>query len=403
MIIGIDISGFSSLIGAHDFINHVIIALSKNAQKNGYKLFIITHANKDYKKFKGLKRIYHKFIYLLKIIKEYDIIPNNGEYSSFKNLTILEIRKNYKKVVQKFKIDCVLPIIDQQLNLSPVPIIRYIYDCQHKYYPQFFSEKEINARDNYFKEMLKTYCIVNSEDTKNDLIKFYNADEKNIFALPFTPKLKKEYIIENKPTIIEKYKLPNKYFLMSCQFWIHKDHTTLFKAFAKLMQEPNFSDVNLVLTGTMEEPRKPEYIDELKTLIKNLGIESKVYLLGCVPKRDQLEIMKKAIAVINTTLFEGGPGGGCVWDACALGIRSIVSDIRVNLEIKNDLVSFFETSNAEDLCKKMIQLLQSQPPKYDEKILINKTSENINLLGDSLYEIINIVIKQNKDKNHEQK
>ena len=402
MRIGIDISGFTSLIGACDFINNIIIALSNNAKKNGDELFIITHANKNfYKKFKGIKKIFYKIIYFFKTLKGYKIIPNNGEYSIFENLTILEISRNYKKVVQKLKIDCILPITDPRLNLSPVPIIRYLYDCQHKYYPQFFSKNDISARDNYFREMIKTYCIVNSKDTKNDLIKFYNADEKKIFALPFTPKLKKEYIIQNRPEIIEKYKLPNKYFLMSCQFWIHKDHTTLLKAFAKLTNEKSYSDVNLVLTGTMEEPRKPEYINELKTLIKQLNIENKVYLLGCIPKEEQLEIMKKAIAVINTTLFEGGPGGGSVWDACALGIHSIISDIKVNLEINNDLVSFFKTSNADDLCEKMIQLLQLPPPKYEVKTLIDKTSENINLLGNNLYDIINTVINENKDKKHE--
>lgn len=51
--------------------------------------------------------------------------------------------------------------------------------------------------------------------------------------------------------------------------------------------------------------------------------------------------------------------------------------------------------------QKMIQLIQSQPPKYDAETLINKTSENINLLGDSLYEIISTVIKQNKDNMNE--
>lgn len=402
MRIGIDISGFTSLIGACDFINNIIIALSNNAKKNGDELFIITHANKNfYKNFKGIKKIFYKIIYFFKTLKGYKIIPNTGYYSCFKNLTILEISRNYKKIIQKFKIDCVLPITDPQLNLTPVPIIRYLYDCQHKYYPQFFSENDIKNRDNYFQEMIKNFCIVNSEDTKNDLIKFYNADKNKIFALPFSPKLKNEYIIKNKPEIIEKYKLPNKYFLMSCQFWVHKDHKTLLKAFAKLAHETNFSDINLVLTGTMEEPRKPEYINELKTLIKQLNIKNKVYLLGCIPKEEQLEIMKKAIAVINTTLFEGGPGGGSVWDACALGIRSIISDIKVNLEINNDLVSFFKTSNADDLCKKMIQLLQLPPPKYETKILINKTSKNIDLLGNSLYKIINTVINKNKDNNYE--
>ena len=404
MKIGIDISGFTSLIGAYDFISNIIIALSANAQKNGYEIFLIYKKDKNfYKKYSGLKKIYYKFIYLFKIIKCYEIIPNDGDFCAFQNLKIIKINRNYKKVIKRLHFDCVLPITNPKIDLAPIPIIRYLYDCQHKYYPQFFSPKERQNRDIYFKNMVKKYCIVNSKDVKNDLIKFYNADKNKIFSLPFTPKLKKEYIKDYRPEIIEKYKLPKKYFLMSCQFWIHKDHPTLFKAFAKLLQSTNCSDINLVCTGTIEEPRKQGYITEIRSLIKNLGIEKNVYLLGCVPKDDQLEIMKKSLAVINTTLFEGGPGGGSIWDSCALGVRSIISDIRVNLEIKNDLVHFFKTGDADDLCIKMIELLSTPPPVYSIEKLISKSDGNIALLGDSLFEIINTVINESKGKIYEQK
>ena len=40
-----------------------------------------------------------------------------------------------------------------------------------------------------------------------------------------------------------------------------------------------------------------------------LGLEQRVRVLGLVPKRDQIEIMKKACAVLQPTRFEGGPGG----------------------------------------------------------------------------------------------
>lgn len=45
-------------------------------------------------------------------------------------------------------------------------------------------------------------------------------------------------------------------------------------------------------------------------LAKKLGIESKIKILGHIPKLEQIELIKNCIAVIQPTLFEGGPGGG---------------------------------------------------------------------------------------------
>ena len=400
MKIGIDISGYTSLIGAFDFITNVVIALSYCAKKYGHEIFLIARTDDKsfYRKYKGIKKLLYKIKYFIRFnsISDYRILPNCEYFAELDNIKLLEINKHYRKVLRNLNFDVVLPITNPKLNISPILSIRYLFDCQHKYYPQFFSKEILEYRDIYFSEMVKKPCIVNSQDAKKDFVNFYNADTNKIFSLPFTPKIKEEYILVDKPEILEKYNLPKKYFLMSCQFWLHKDHSTLFKAFAKFINKIDVSDIGLVCTGTMEEPRKPEHINELKDLIKDLGIEKKVYLLGCIPKRDQLEIMKKSIAVVNTTLFEGGPGGGCIWDSCALGIRSIISDIPVNLEIKDNLVHFFKKGNADDLCNKMIELLTNPLPIYTKEELLAKSQENINILGDKLIDIIQEVIEQNK-------
>jgi hypothetical protein len=60
---------------------------------------------------------------------------------------------------------------------------------------------------------------------------------------------------------------------------------------------------------------------------------------GVIPKRHQVELVKGATALIQPTLFEGGPGGLSVplHDTLVLD-----SDIPVNREIRSDDVLFFE-------------------------------------------------------------
>ena len=76
---------------------------------------------------------------------------------------------------------------------------------------------------------------------------------------------------------------------------------------------------------------------------------------GLVPKEHQIEIMKRAIAVIQPSRFEGGPGGGSVYDATSLGVRSIVSDIPVNLELPIDgkFISKFKVGDPVGLLSQM--------------------------------------------------
>ena len=146
--------------------------------------------------------------------------------------------------------------------------------------------------------------------------------------------------------------------------------------------------VELVCTGTMEEPRKEGYIRELKDLISELGIQDKVRLLGLIPKLEQIEIMKDCIAVIQPTLFEGGPGGGSIWDAIALGIPSVVSDLPVNCEITDETVEFFKTGDVNNLLDKMKNAIIKSEMAYSKEILIKKSEENMKNLGNYLMEVI---------------
>lgn len=99
-------------------------------------------------------------------------------------------------------------------------------------------------------------------------------------------------------------------------------------------------------------------------MIFELGIDQKVRILGLIPKVDQIALMRGSLALIQPTLFEGGPGGGAVYDAVGLGVPCIVSDIDVNREIDEDAVCFFKTGDADDLFMAMNTIYQNS---FDRK------------------------------------
>ena len=69
-----------------------------------------------------------------------------------------------------------------------LPWVGYIYDFQHKYFPDYFSARECLDRDIHFATMLRDAkaVIVNAHSVKDDINKFFPYHECEIFNLPFS-------------------------------------------------------------------------------------------------------------------------------------------------------------------------------------------------------------------------
>lgn len=177
--------------------------------------------------------------------------------------------------------------------------------------------------------------------------------------------------------------------MISNQFWRHKDHITAIKGFKLFLDSLENKNISLVCSGQTQDSRFPNYFDEIKNLINELGLAEKIFILGYIPKNDQLQILKNSVAVIQPTLFEGGPGGGAGYESVAFGIPSIVSDIPVNKELDDETVTFFKTGSPEDLAEKMKMVFESPKKKYTTQELIAKNKKSLTKLGTEILNIFN--------------
>ena len=296
------------------------------------------------------------------------------------------------KVARTYEIDVFIPMT---VGVHGVPFVSYLYDCQHKYFPQYFSEADVAARNKHFRDIIDASksLIVASADTKKDIQKFFKVGDCKIFDLPCYPNVDEE-ALESAPHLLEKYKLPPRYFMCSNQFWVHKSLETTLHALGKLVDQGE-ADMQIVYTGQMEDVRVPGYIDSLMDLVRILGLERHTQFLGYIPKRDQMEIMKNCIAMIQPTLFEGGAGGGSVLAATALGVRSIVSDIPVNLELpgQEGFLEFFTAGDSDSLAQMMRKFWYSPPySRPDNSVLIESQAANQKRFSDRLYDAISNAI-----------
>jgi glycosyltransferase involved in cell wall biosynthesis len=246
----------------------------------------------------------------------------------------------------------------------PFPWIGYIPDLQHKRLAHWFRKRDSQGRDRIFSKILSEApaVIVNSQSVIEDIKEFYPRHKARLFALPFCPPTGNlEFSDKSGSEIRAAYQLPARYFLISNQFWIHKSHETAFIALRRIRDAGH--DVHLVCTGNTYDSRWPQYFNDLKDVIEEQDLRDCIRILGLVPKADQLAIMRESVAVIQPTLFEGGPGGGAVYDAVSTRTPSIVSDIPVNREIDIGDTRFFAAGSPEDLAEKMADVLIHPPQR----------------------------------------
>lgn len=258
------------------------------------------------------------------------------------------------KVATQLNLDLVVPcIIPPDVDFQ-LPWVGYIYDFQHVYMPHLFSEIEISKRNQEFQLMLNKakHVMVNAQSVVDDVKRLYPNHRAQVHVLPFSPCPQLDWLNSGKD-VRSQYGIAQAYFMVCNQFWRHKDHATVFRAMTEYAVKGG--SCILICTGDKTDYLSLGYYDELLQLIRELGIAAHIKILGHIPKADQIALMKQAVAVVQPTLFEGGPGGGASYDAVSLGIPVIASDIPVNLEINVGNVSYFKAGDFHALAEIMQQ------------------------------------------------
>ena len=312
--------------------------------------------------------------------------------------TYWNVLSDLKRALKEHDIDIVFPTILDLGRGFPIPWIPYLPDLQHKYYPEFFSDEEIRDRDVSFQQLLHSAncVIVEAQDVKNDLQKFYDVGDTEIFVMPYTAVPEAEWF-SLEGVDLDKYHLPEKYFLISNQFWLHKDHKTAFDAL-KLLHDEGYTEYHIVCTGKTDDYRDAGYFQRLLEGLQKNKMGDYVHFLGYIPKRDQIKILCQSQAALQPTLFEGNPGGGIAYNAISLGIPIILSDIPVNLELKSPLAYFFRMKDPESLKDVMVNLIDGGRicPRYSQMELVEQGKSRLKNLAETVEHVLRYTLGGNK-------
>lgn len=215
---------------------------------------------------------------------------------------ILHSKKIYKKINNFFSTkikllnnsNCDYIIFPSQEDLSSkiyLKSISVIHDLMHRYEKSFkeYGIFECLKRDIQYKRICNNSfkILADSKLGKKQIIESYNVDKKKIEVNNFeTP----DYLNFSKlKNIYKKYDFPKKKFIFyPAQFWEHKNHINLIRAFKLVSQKSKY--INLVLSGVDKNN-----LENVNNEIKKQNLRNNIYIIGYIDMEDIYSFYKKAV------------------------------------------------------------------------------------------------------------
>ena len=288
------------------------------------------------------------------------------------------------KAAAELGLDAIAMVMRSPKPRPACALIGYVPDYQHRHLPHLFSAKERAERDQIFGQLIATCdtMVMNAKTVADDMRRFTPGSVPPLKVLPFSPKLEDDWLVD-RTELCAKYAVGGLYYIICNQFWMHKDHLTAFRAMAEVARRN--PDVSLVCTGGTADYRDPTYFAKLEAEATALGLGQRLRFLGHIPKRDQIELLKHAVALVQPTLFEGGPGGGSTYEAVALGQRVLLTDLAVNREVDDGDVRFFPPGDHVSLARLMEEALKDSPTRRSLVKLRSKSDARLERNGREIW------------------
>jgi glycosyltransferase involved in cell wall biosynthesis len=222
-----------------------------------------------------------------------------------------------------------------------VPVVTTMYDMNFFAIPQYYSKLQLlhfcGAQKNVAQSADSIISI--SENTKKDLIKFFNIPENKITVIHLG--------VDTLPAgILYKDLINQPYILYVGQRHSYKNFKNAAAAFAKIKN--NF-DICLVCTG-------PELTNKENEYLESLGIKDSVkYVRASEDEMNSLYHFSKCF--IFPSFYEGF--GLPLLEAMVNGAPVMCANASCFPEIAGDAAVYFDPANAAEIADKMTSLLES--------------------------------------------
>jgi glycosyltransferase involved in cell wall biosynthesis len=222
-------------------------------------------------------------------------------------------------------------------------------DNWRKYFYFFLTQKAIQQANE---------IITVSEWSKKDIHKFLKIPNEKIRAA--YPSIGDEFFApsssdkDNK--ILDSYGVSGRYFFYIGGFDFRKNIPGLLESFAKLLENYEVSDINLVLGGE-DKSRFSRLFTDVKAEIDKFGLGGKINLIGFVKQKDLPALYRNCELFVLPSLYEGF--GLMALEAMACGAPTAVSKTSSLPEVGGDAVLYFNPHDTDEIARVMGKVLRN--------------------------------------------
>jgi glycosyltransferase involved in cell wall biosynthesis len=257
-------------------------------------------------------------------------------------------------------------------------------DLQTHHHPQNYSAMEIKkTAENEIRNLKAGYPVVlSSQWCVDDFYSIYPNYPHPVKRLRFAP-THPNFSGISFAALKNKFTIAQPYFIVSNQYWIHKNHIAVFKAI-KLLKDKGVQ-VLCLCTGSpvVASANGKDYVEGLLRFVKENGLEKNIQFLGFIQREEQLCLMQNSLAIIQPSFFESW--NTTVEDAKALNKFIIVSGLKIHREQLDSNCAFFDPTSEEALAVIMQNCLQ-QPPQ----MVLKDYKKNIEQFGQDILEVFEL-------------
>jgi glycosyltransferase involved in cell wall biosynthesis len=257
-----------------------------------------------------------------------------------------------KKALQKQDFDIFHPTYYSPYFLKYLkdkPFVLTVHDMIHEIYPQYF-KFDFGKTAKYKKKLIEraTKIVAISENTKKDIVKYYNVPEEKIRVIYHGNTL--------KPNANKQIKIPNlpkNYILFVGARGLYKNFTFFIESIAELLNIDK--DMNIVVAGGYSN--KNDFSKKEINLFEKLKIKEQIFQYS-IDDDSLAYLYQNAICFVFPTLYEGF--GIPVLEAFACGCPIVLSNTSSLPEVGGNAAIYFDPYNKNDMFEKVNKVV------YDE-------------------------------------
>jgi len=239
--------------------------------------------------------------------------------------------------------------------INPVPSVVTVHDLLYFESPEEFPL----IKRTYLKSMTahavrhSRLLLPVSQYTADALKMRLKARDERMTVIPAVVDQRFQPVDDEKvKKFMEKYNLPDNFWLYVAHFYPHKNHRRLIEAYHGLIKQ-GFMPWPLVLRGDAREE-----LAMIMQLTGDLDMKSKIIFLPRLAEDELPALYTAAGALVFPSLYEGG--GIPVLEAMACGCPVAASNIPTTREFAGDAVLMFDPGKADSICEAMRDLQQDE-------------------------------------------